>query len=282
MKVTKQLIIGREMSCLDGPNSHLILYKEKRGRRKRHQRDQRGEVRWTWGELRRPQKQWVRPYSYNYKEQNCAPKNPLSECQGGNEDLKGDLGESWCCVQTLSLWDKTSVLFLATKFMIFPYGGNEMLTVSNMKVRDVHSSVVEFLYAQNKQYRRSKWNYINKHAKKDERRASERPQNSNEAGTKRLWVLTTGEGLLCILTIPWGATVLKPVILNLLIICATPSGNTNTENEHVVSQWKTPAEDVVTTKRVNSRAHINSKRSNKGRRTSKDTDTQESGPQAHP
>lgn len=31
-----------------------------------------------------------------------------------------------------------------------------MLTVSNMKVRDVHSSVVEFLYAQNKQYRRSK------------------------------------------------------------------------------------------------------------------------------
>lgn len=74
----------------------------------------------------------------------------------GNEDLKGDLGESWCCVQTLSLWDKTSVLFLATKFMIFPYGGNEMLTVSNMKVRDVHSSVVEFLYAQNKQYRRSK------------------------------------------------------------------------------------------------------------------------------
>lgn len=175
-----------------------------------------------------------------------------------------------------------AMLFLATKFMIFPYGGNEMLTVSNMKVRDVHSSVVEFLYAQNKQYRRSKWNYINKHAKKDERRASERPQNSNEAGTKRLWVLTTGEGLLCVLTIPWGATVLKPVILNLLIICATPSGNTNTENEHVVSQWKTPAEDVVTTKRVNSRAHINSKRSNKGRRTSKDTDTQESGPQAHP
>lgn len=106
----------------------------------------------------------------------------------------------------------------------------------------------------------AKWNYVNKHVKKDEEGASERPQNSNEAGTKRLWVLTTGEGLLCVLTIPWGATVLKPVILNLLIIL-THSGNTNTENEHVVSQWKTPAEDVVTTKRVNPRAHINSKRS---------------------
>lgn len=58
--------------------------------------------------------------------------------------------------QTFSLQDKIPMLFLATKFMIFPYGGNEMLTVSNMKVRNIHSSEVEFLYVQNKQYRRSK------------------------------------------------------------------------------------------------------------------------------
>lgn len=149
-KITKQLILGRDGLSGWAQYTHLILYKEKRGWRKRHQRDKQGEVRWTWGELRRSQKQWERPYSYNYKEQNCAPTNPLWVSRR-DKDLKGDLGESCAVAQTFSLQDKISMLFLATKFMIFPYGGNEMLTVSNMKVRNIHSSGVEFLYAQNRQ-----------------------------------------------------------------------------------------------------------------------------------
>lgn len=65
--------------------------------------------------------------------------------------------------------------------------------------------------------------------------------------------------------------------LNLVIICATHSW-TQTLRTSMWCRWKTPAEDMQSTREPCSAAHTNSKRSNKGRRTSKDTDTQESGP----
>lgn len=84
------------------------------------------------------------------------PKEPTLSVKEGTKTSKGTQVSHAAVAQIFSLQDKISMLFLATKFMIFPYGGNEMLTVSNMKVRNIHSSGVEFLYARNKQYRRSK------------------------------------------------------------------------------------------------------------------------------